>query len=181
MSSIYEKYKKEIVPAIKKEFKLKNDFEVPQIKKIVVNVGVGKFLKDSNQVKDVLKTLEIITGQKPLITKAKQSIAGFKIREGLEVGQKVTLRGKRMWSFIDKLVNASLPRVRDFHGLKLSVVDEGGNLNLGIKEHLIFPEILPEQVKNIFSLEITIVTNIKNKEMGRTLYKMMKFPFEVKE
>ena len=180
MISICEKYKKEIILEMKKEFKLKNDFEVPKIKKVVVNVGMGKFLKDSNQVADIAKTLENITGQKPLVTKAKQSIAGFKIREGLEIGQKITLRGKRMWDFIEKLVGAALPRVRDFHGIKVSSVDENGNLNIGIKEHLIFPEILPEQVKNIFGLEVTIVTDAKNREMGITLFKMMKFPFEIK-
>lgn len=180
MNSIYEKYKKEIVPEIKKEMKLKNDFEVPKIKKVVVNIGIGKFLKDSNQVVDITKTLENITGQKPLVTKARLSIAGFKIREGLEVGLKVTLRGKRMWDFIEKLVGAALPRVRDFHGLKLKSVDGNGNLNIGIKEHLIFPEILPEQVKNIFGLEVTIVTDAKSKEMGEKLFKMMKFPFEIK-
>jgi large subunit ribosomal protein L5 len=180
MTSICERYKKEIVPELKKELKLKNDFEVPKVKKVVVNVGVGKFLKDSNQIADVTKTLENITGQKPLVTKAKQSIAGFKIREGLEVGLKVTLRGKRMWYFIEKLVGAALPRVRDFHGIKISSVDGNGNLNIGIKEHLIFPEILPEQVKNIFGLEVTIVTDAKKTENGMALFRKMKFPFEIK-
>lgn len=181
MNSIYKKYKEEIIPKMKKEFDLGNDLEVPRIKKVVVNVGIGKFLKDTNQVTDITKTLEIITGQKPLMTEARKSIAGFKIREGLVVGIKVTLRGKRMWSFLEKLIGATLPRVRDFHGIKPSGVDNDGNLNIGIKEHLIFPEILPEQVKNIFGLEVTVVTNAKNKEKGMALFKMLGFPMEIKE
>lgn len=180
MSSIREKYNKEIVAQMKKKFNLSNDFEVPKIKKVVVNVGVGKFLKDSAQVEDISKTLTTITGQKPLATKSRKSIAGFKIREGLEVGLKVTLRGKRMWSFIEKLAKATLPRVRDFHGLKLSAVDAGGNLNIGIKEQIIFPEILPEEVKNIFSLEVTIVTDAHDKAKGLELFKLLGFPMEIK-
>lgn len=181
MTSIREKYQKEIIPEMKKEFGLKNVFEVPKIEKVVVNVGIGKFLKDSGQVEDVKKTLEAITGQKPLSTKARKSIAGFKTREGMEVGMKITLRGKRMWDFVEKLVNAALPRVRDFHGLKLKSVDNSGNLNIGIKDQLIFPEILPEEVKNHFSFEVTVVTNTNSKEMGDKLFRLMKFPFESKE
>ncbi|HRY82655.1 MAG TPA: 50S ribosomal protein L5 [Candidatus Moranbacteria bacterium] len=180
MNSIREKYKKEVVPQMKKEFNLSNDLEVPRIKKVVVNVGVGKFLKDSNQIEDIAKSISTITGQKPLSTKSKKSIAGFKIREGLEVGMKVTLRGERMWNFVEKLVQAALPRVKDFHGLKDSAVDASGNLNIGIKEHLIFPEILPEEVKNIFSLEVTIVTDAHDRAKGLTLFKLLGFPMEVK-
>ena len=180
MISIRENYKKEIVEKMKKELNLSNDFEVPKIKKVVVNVGIGKFLKDSAQVEDITKTLTVITGQKPLPTKAKKSIAGFKTREGLEIGMKVTLRGERMWSFIERLVKAALPRVKDFHGLKTSAVDTSGNLNIGIKEQLIFPEILPEQVKNTFSLEVTVVTDAQDRAKGLALVKSLGFPMEIK-
>lgn len=180
MASIREKYNKEVVEKMKKELNLSNDFEVPKIKKVVVNIGIGKFLKDSAQVEDITKTLAVITGQKPLPTKAKKSIAGFKTREGLEIGMKVTLRGYRMWSFIERLVRAALPRVKDFHGLKESAVDASGNLNIGIKEQLIFPEILPEQVKNTFSLEVTVVTDAQNREKGLALVKLLGFPMEIK-
>ena len=160
------------------EFGLKNRFEVPRIEKAVVNVGIGKHLKDSNMVKDIVETLTVITGQKPVMTKSRKSIAGFKTREGLEIGVKVTLRGKRMWDFIEKLVNAAIPRIRDFHGVKKTSVDENGNFNLGIKEQLIFPEILPEHVKNIFSLQVNISTDAKSKEKGISLFRILGFPIE---
>ncbi len=179
MQSIREKYNKTVVPELKKQFKLKNSFEVPKIKKTVVNVGVGKFLNDSAMIADILKSIETITAQKPLQTKARKSIAGFKIREGLEVGIKVTLRGQRMWDFIERMVGAALPRVKDFHGIKLSAVDSDGNLNIGIKEHMIFPEILPEQVKNVFPFQVTIVTSAKSKEEGMALFRALGFPMEV--
>ncbi len=179
MQSIHEKYNKIAVAEMKKQFKLTNDFEVPRIKKAVVNIGVGKFLNDNAKVDDIFKALEIITGQKPLKTKARKSIAGFKIREGLEVGMKVTLRGTRMWDFIERMVSAALPRVKDFHGIELSAVDTEGNLNIGIKEHLIFPEILPEQVKNIFPFQVTIVTSAKSKEEGLALFRVLGFPIKV--
>ena len=180
MMNIREKYNKEVVSVLKKQLGLANDLEVPKIKKVVVNVGIGKFIKDSAQVEDVFKSLETITGQKPIKTKARLSIAGFKIREGLEVGMKVTIRGKRMWNFLDRFVGASLPRVKDFNGIKKSSVDSNGNLNMGIKEHLIFPEILPEEVKNIFPLEVTVVTDAKNNKEGLELFKLLGFPFEKK-
>lgn len=178
MQSVHEKYNKIAIAEMEKQFKLKNAFEVPRISKVVVNVGIGKFLNDSAKVADIFKSLEVITGQKPLNTKSRKSIAGFKIREGLEVGMKVTLRGKRMWDFIERTVGAALPRVKDFHGITLSSVDVDGNLNIGIKEHLIFPEILPEQVKNVFSFQVTIVTTAKNKEEGLALFRILGFPFE---
>lgn len=180
MQSIREKYNKVAIAEMKKQFKLKNVFEVPRIEKVVVNIGIGKFLNDSAKVADIFKSLEVITAQKPLKTKARKSIAGFKTREGLEVGMKVTLRGRRMWDFIERTVGAALPRVKDFHGIKLSSVDADGNLNIGIKEHLIFPEILPEQVKNIFPFQITIATTAKNREEGLTLFRLLGFPLETK-
>ncbi|MDR3559601.1 MAG: 50S ribosomal protein L5 [Candidatus Pacebacteria bacterium] len=178
MTSIREKYNKTAIAEMEKEFKLGNVFEVPRIEKVVVNVGIGKFLKDSGIVDDVAKSLTSITGQKPMATQAKKSIAGFKIREGLEVGMKVTMRGRRMWDFIERLVAAALPRVRDFHGIKATAVDQNGNLNIGIREHLIFPEILPEYVKTTFPLEVTVVTNAGNREKGLKLFQLLGFPME---
>jgi large subunit ribosomal protein L5 len=177
-TSVREKYNKEAVLEIKEQFGLKNNLEVPKIEKAIVNIGIGKFLKDSAQVKDIEDALKEITGQAPLKTKSRKSIAGFKIREGLEVGFKVTMRGRRMWDFLERLVGAAVPRIRDFRGLKESSVDESGNLNIGIKEHLIFPEIAPEKVKNIFSLQVTVVTNAKNREKGLALFRKLGFPIE---
>jgi large subunit ribosomal protein L5 len=176
MISIHEKYNSEVIAQMKSKFKLGNDLEVPRIMKVVVNAGVGKYLKDSSQTDEVSRWITAITGQKPLLTKARHSIAGFKIREGLEVGMKVTLRGRRMWNFIARLVQSALPRVRDFQGLKNSAVDSKGNLNIGIKEHLIFPEVVPEQVKNIFSFQVTIVTNAENSQKGTELFRLLGFP-----
>jgi len=176
MSILKEKYNTEVIAEMKKKFGLKNALQVPHIEKVVVNIGIGKFIKDANLVKDVTATITTITGQKPLTTKARQSIAGFKIREGLEVGLKVTLRGRRMWDFLDRLVGAAIPRIRDFQGIKASSVDGSGNLNIGIKEHVIFPEILPENVKNMASLQVTVVTDAKNREKGMELFRLLKFP-----
>jgi large subunit ribosomal protein L5 len=174
--TIKELYNKEAVAEMKKKFGFKNNMQVPRIEKVVVNVGIGKFIKDANLVKDVTATVTMITGQKPLTTKARKSIAGFKIREGLEVGSKVTLRGRRMWDFLDRLVGGAIPRIRDFQGIKESAVDGSGNLNIGIKEHVIFPEILPENVKNMIGLQVTVVTNAKNREKGLELFRLLKFP-----
>ena len=161
---------------MKPSFNLSNSLAVPKIMKVVVNAGIGKYLKDSSQVDEVSKWIAAITGQKVMLTKARHSIAGFKIREGLEVGMKVTLRGKRMWNFIERLVQSALPRVRDFQGLKITAVDNEGNLNIGIKEQLIFPEVVPEQVKTIFSFQVTVVTDAKNKEKGIELFRLLGFP-----
>lgn len=176
--SIREKYREEAVSRLMKEFSLKNVCEVPRIEKAVVNVGIGKHLKDANMVKDIVETLTAITGQKPVMTKSRKSIAGFKTREGLEIGVKVTLRGRRMWDFIDKLVNAAIPRIRDFHGVKKTSVDENGNFNLGIKEQLIFPEIMPENVRNVFSLQVNVSTTACGKEKGLAMFRMLGFPIE---
>jgi len=180
MNSLKEKYNKEVVAKMKEQFKLTNNFEVPKIEKVVVNVGIGKFLKDSNMVSDIEESIKVITGQKPVLTKSRKSIAGFKIREGLEVGIRVTIRGQRKWDFLEKLVGAAIPRVRDFQGIKKSSVDSSGNLNIGIKEHLIFPEILPEKVKNVFGLQVTVVTDAKDQEKGMALFRMLGFPIENK-
>jgi large subunit ribosomal protein L5 len=176
--SIKEKYNKEVVSKMKELFGFKSNLQVPRIEKLVVNVGIGKFIKDSALVEDVKKTLTAIAGQKPVMVQAKKSIAGFKIREGQEVGMKVTLRGKRKWDFIEKLVSVAIPRVRDFQGIKESAVDAGGNFNLGIKEHIIFPEIMPESVKNIIGLQVNITTTAKNREEGLALFRLMGFPLK---
>jgi large subunit ribosomal protein L5 len=174
--SIKEQYNKKVVPEMKKIFGWKNNLEVPRIKKIIVNVGIGKYLKDANLVKEVAEAVSQITGQKPLMTKSRKSIAGFKIREGLEIGMKTTLRGKRMWDFLERLVGAAVPRIRDFQGIKKSAIDSGGNLNIGIKEHMVFPEINPESVKSTISLQINVVTDAKDREKALELFGLMKFP-----
>lgn len=176
MANIREKYNKKVVAEMKEQFGFKSALQVPRIEKVVINVGIGKFIKDSALVEDVKKTIVAIAGQKPVMAQAKKSIAGFKIREGQEVGIKATLRGKRKWDFIEKLVGAAIPRVRDFQGIKESAVDAGGNFNLGIKEHIIFPEISPESVKNMIGLQINIVTTAKNREEGLALFRAMGFP-----
>ena len=174
--SIKEKYSKEAIQTMKEKFGFKNALQVPRIQKVVVNTGIGKFIKDSNMIKDIVASVEIITGQKAILTKSRLSIAGFKIREGLEVGVKVTLRGHRMWEFLDRLVGASIPRIKDFQGIKDSSVDSNGNLNIGLKEHVIFPEIMAENVKNIFGLQVIVVTNAKNREEGLELFRILGFP-----
>jgi len=178
--SIKEKYSKEVREALKEKFGFKNVFQVPQIKKVVVNAGIGKFINDSNIVKDIVASLETITGQKAILTKSRKSIAGFKIREDLEVGVKITLRGKRMWEFLDRLIGASIPRIKDFQGIKNSSVDANGNLNIGLKEQIIFPEVAAEDVKNIFSFQIVVVTDASNKEEGLELFKKLGFPIVIK-
>lgn len=179
--TIKDRYNKEAIAELKKIFNFKNSLQVPRISRVVVNVGTGKFLKDANIIKEIVDAVQLITGQKPVLTKAKKSIAGFKIREGLEVGIKVTMRGRRKWDFIERLVAAAIPRIRDFQGIKKSAIDESGNFNLGIKEHMIFPEILPENVKTIFSLQVNIVTTAKNHKEGLELFKTLKFPIKISE
>lgn len=174
--SIKEKYSKEVIQEMKKKFDFKNALQVPRIQKVVVNAGIGKFIKDSNMIKDIVASIETITGQKAMLTKSRLSIAGFKIREGLEVGVKVTLRGRRMWEFLDRVVGASIPRIKDFQGIKESSVDSNGNLNIGLREHIIFPEIQAENVKNVFGLQIVVVTNAKNREEGLELFRVLGFP-----
>lgn len=176
--SIKEKYNKAAAELMEK-LGMKNRMQVPRVKKAVVNVGIGKFTKDKNQVDEIKESIRLITGQAPLLTKAKKSISGFKVRQGMEVGMKVTLRGTRMWNFIERLVTAAIPRIKDFQGLSASNVDDKGNLNIGLKEHMIFPEIVPEQVKNIFGFQITIVTTAENKEQGLELFKALGFPIKM--
>jgi len=175
------KYAENAVAKLKKEFGYTNVLAIPKIEKVIVNVGIGRLEKEKEKIKDIVETIKIITGQAPAMTKARKSISGFKVREGSVVGVKVTLRGKRMWDFIDRLVNIAYPRTRDFQGIKLSSVGDQGDLNLGIKEQIVFPEISPEEVNNIFSLQVNVKTTAKSKKEGETLFRALRFPLKDKE
>jgi large subunit ribosomal protein L5 len=178
MSKLKEKYKKEVIAEMKKQFGFKNALQVPRIEKIVINSGIGKFANDNALVKEAADSLTMIAGQKTVLTDSKNSIAGFKIRKGLKIGVKATLRGKRMWDFLEKLIGASIPRIRDFQGIKETAIDERGNLNIGIKEHMVFPEIMPENVKRTISLQVNVVTTGKKRAESLALFKLLKFPIK---
>ena len=178
MSRIKEKYNKVVLPVLKEKFGYKNNLAIPRIEKVVINVGTGHGLKDAKFNDVVEYTLQRITGQKPVKTTAKKSISNFKIREGLVVGMMVTLRGKRRDDFIDKLINITLPRVRDFRGLSPKSVDPQGNLNIGFSEHIAFPEIKSDEVEKIHGLQVSVVTTAKTKEEGLELLKLLGFPFQ---
>lgn len=174
-----EKYIKEAIPAMKERFGYKNDMAVPKIEKAVVNIGIGSSaLRDEKFQEMVSKDLALITGQKPVPTIAKKAIANFKTRKGMVVGLKVTLRGRKMFDFLFRLINIVLPRTRDFRGLESKSVDGGGNLTIGIKEHIIFPEVSSESISKIFGLEVTIVTNAKNRDEALELFKLLGFPIK---
>lgn len=173
-----EKYSKVASVEMKKKFGYKSAMAVPRIRKAVVNVGIGKFIKEGEKVEEVVSSIAAITGQKPVKTRARKAISGFKVREGMEIGVKVTLRGARMWQFIDRLISATLPRTRDFQGINRRAVDNRGNLNIGIKEHIIFPEISPEKVKNVFGLQVTISTDADSQKEGLELFKLLGFPIK---
>ncbi|MGK2849162.1 MAG: 50S ribosomal protein L5 [Minisyncoccota bacterium] len=174
-------YTEQVIPALAQELGIKNRMAIPRLGKIVINVGTGKILKDAKRVEDVIASLEAMTGQKVIQTRARKAIAGFKTREGLEVGARVTLHGKKMWDFLDRLIHISLPRVRDFQGIPKSAIDQYGNCNLGIKEHLVFPEIVPEKVQHIFSFQVNIVTTAKNKQEGEALFRLLGLPLQKEE
>ncbi|MEK7181593.1 MAG: 50S ribosomal protein L5 [Patescibacteria group bacterium] len=174
-------YTDKAVPGMKKDLGIKNPMALPRVAKIVVNAGIGKVLKDTKRVEEMVTSLEAITGQKIVMTQAKKAIAGFKIREGLEVGMRTTLHGERMWDFLDRLLHIALPRVRDFQGLSASIIDQSGNCNIGIKEHMVFPEIVPEKVQHMFSFQINIVTTAKNKKEGEALFRFLGLPLQVEE
>ncbi len=176
--TIQEKYKKHIIPELKEKFGYKNALEAPRLIKAVVNVGFGRHVKEKSYIDNVVDGLKRITGQKPVLTKAKKSISSFKIREGMVIGACVTLRGPRMHDFVDKLINISFPRVRDFRGLNEKAVDRAGNLTVGFREHLPFPEIKADEVENIFGLEICLATTAKTREEGLELFRQMGFPFK---
>lgn len=166
--------------SLKDELKLKSIEEVPRITKVSVNVGVGMAVKDSNYLEKVATDLTLITGQKPAVRKARKSIASFKLREGMPIGLSVTLRGKRMYDFINKLVNIALPRVRDFQGISIKSFDGEGNYTIGIQEHIVFPEIVLDNVEKTFGLSVTIVTNASNDKIAKQLLDKLNFPFKEK-
>lgn len=178
MQRIQEQYKKKVIPALKEKFHYKNVSSIPRVSKVVVNVGTGKITKDTKLMERIEKDLAKITGQKPSVRAAKKSIAGFKLREGVPVGYAVTLRGTRMYDFIDRLISIALPRSRDFQGLSPKSFDAAGNMSIGIRESNIFPEVTYETLKDIFGLEITVVTNAGSKEAGLELLKLMGFPIK---
>jgi len=184
MLRLPEKYQKEVIPSMQEKFGYKNNMAVPKIEKVIVNTGFGRLVsgKTSDEQKKIvdfiLDDLALITGQKPILTQAKKSISGFKIQKGSFVGAMVTLRGKRMYDFLERLIQIALPRCRDFQGLEPNSIDKKGNLTIGIQEHIAFPEILPEKAKNIFGLEITVVTNAKKREEGIKLLRLIGFPIK---
>ena len=178
MNRLKEKYEKEIVPALQKEFEYKNKLAVPRLTKITVNIGLGRSLSDSKFTDVAVDTLTRITGQKPVLTRARKSISNFKIREGMAVGAKVTLREDRMYDFLDKLMNIALPRVRDFRGVGMKTVDSHGNLNLGFPEHIVFPEIKSDEVESLHGLEVSVSTTAKTREEGVALFTMLGMPFK---
>ena len=171
------RYDDEIKARLKEELGLSNPMEVPRLAKIVVNCGVGKATQQASLLEGAVTDLRIITGQKPLITKAKKSIAGFKLREGNAIGVKVTLRGDRMWEFFDRLITLAIPRIRDFRGLDPDGFDGSGNYNFGVTEQLIFPEIDYDKVDNVRGMNITIVTTARSNEEGKALLDAFNFPF----
>lgn len=177
MNRLQEKYQTSVRTELQNKFAYKSSMQIPRIEKIVINMGVGDAVANSKVLDDAVEELTIISGQKPVITKAKKSIANFKLREGMPIGCKVTLRGERMYQFLDKLVSIALPRVRDFHGVNPNAFDGRGNYTLGVKEQLIFPEINFDQVKKVRGMDIVIVTTAPTDEEGRTLLALMGMPF----
>jgi large subunit ribosomal protein L5 len=178
VNRLKEKFVKEVTPALMSKFNYKSVMEVPKLDKIVVNMGVGDAVANAKALDNAVEELATITGQKPVVTRAKKSIAGFRLREGMPIGAKVTLRGERMYEFLDKLVSVSLPRVRDFRGISKKAFDGRGNYTLGIKEQLIFPEIDYDKVSKVRGMDIVIVTTAKTDEESRELLTQFGMPFQ---
>jgi len=173
-----ERFHQQVLARLQQELGVSNPMQVPRVEKVVVNMGVGDALKDGRMLEAAVDDLTIITGQKPVITKARKSIAGFKLREGQAIGAKVTLRGDRMWEFIDRLVAIAIPRIRDFRGLNPNAFDGHGDYTLGLTEQLIFPEIDYDKVLQVRGMDITVVTTARNDDEGRALLVALGFPFE---
>jgi large subunit ribosomal protein L5 len=178
VSRLKEHYTKEVVPALEKEFGFKNVMQVPRLEKIVINCGLGEAIQNPKLLEAAMNDIAAITGQKPKVCRARLSVAAFKLRKGMSVGCQVTLRGRRMYEFYDRLVNVALPRIRDFRGVPTKSFDGRGNFTLGVKEHIIFPEIDYDKVTQAFGMDITIVTTAKNDEQGFKLLKYMNMPFK---
>ena len=174
-------YREEIIPALTEEFGFTNPHQVPGLVKVVVNTGVGEAAKESKAIEGAVLDLSLITGQKPVVTKARKSIAQFKLREGMPIGAHVTLRGNRAWEFVDRLVNLALPRIRDFRGLSDRQFDGNGNYTFGLTEQTVFHEIDPDKIDRVRGFDITIVTTAKNDDEGRALLRALGFPFITKE
>jgi len=174
---LLEKYRQDVVPAMVQEFSYKTPMQAPRLQKIVINIGLGEAIQNAKALDAASNDVSIITGQKPVITKAKKSIAAFKVRAGMSIGVMVTLRGERMYDFFDKLVNVALPRVRDFQGLSPNSFDGRGNYSLGLREQLIFPEIEYDRIDKLRGLQVTIATSAKNDEEARRLLQLMGMPF----
>jgi large subunit ribosomal protein L5 len=172
-----QRYREEVLPALMQEFQYKNVMQVPAIKKVVVNIGAGEAIDNSKALDFAVDTLKTITGQQPIITKARQSIAGFKLREGKAIGVKVTLRGEKMWALLDRLINVALPRIRDFRGVPAKL-DGRGNYTIGLREQLIFPEIPFDSIDKVRGMEMTIVTSASTDDEGRRLLKLLGMPFQ---
>ncbi len=177
MSRLQELYSNEVVAKLKEEFGYKNVMEVPRITKITLNMGVGEALGDKKLLENAVADMEAITGQKAIVTKARKSVAAFKLREGWPIGCKVTLRRDRMWEFMDRLIDVALPRVRDFRGINGKSFDGRGNYSMGVKEQIIFPEIDYDKVDKVRGMDVTITTTAKTNEEGRALLKALQFPF----
>ncbi|MFM8961967.1 MAG: 50S ribosomal protein L5 [Actinomycetota bacterium] len=173
-----ERYKSEVTAHLQQEFNFANKMQIPTLSKVVVNMGVGEAAKDSKLIEGAIRDLTTITGQRPLVTKARKSIANFKLREGQPIGAHVTLRGDRMWEFMDRLLSVSLPRIRDFRGLSPKQFDGKGNYTFGLTEQVVFPEIEQDKVDRVRGMDITIVTTAKNDNEGRALLKALGFPFK---
>lgn len=178
MNRLKERYQNEIIPSLMSKFNYKSIMEVPKIEKIVINMGVGDAVQNSKLLDDAVEELTQIAGQRPVITRAKKSIAGFRLREGMPIGAKVTLRGERMYEFFDKLISVALPRVRDFRGISKKAFDGRGNYTLGIKEQLIFPEIDYDKVNKVRGMDIVIVTTAKTDEEAHELLSQIGMPFQ---
>jgi large subunit ribosomal protein L5 len=178
MPRLKVRFREQVLPRVQQELGLSNPMQVPRLEKVVINMGVGDALKDGRMLEAAVADLEIITGQKAVVTRARKSIAGFKLREGSAIGAKVTLRGDRMWEFIDRLVTIAIPRIRDFRGLNPNAFDGHGNYTLGLTEQLIFPEIDYDKVAKVRGMDITVVTTARNDDGGRALLVALGFPFE---
>lgn len=178
MSRLKETYKNEIVDSMMKKFGYKNAMQVPKVEKVVINMGVGEAKENAKLLEAAVKDLEIIAGQKPVVTKAKNSVANFKLREGMAIGCKVTLRGEKMYEFLDRLINLALPRVRDFRGVNPNAFDGRGNYALGVKEQLIFPEIEYDKIDKVRGMDVIIVTTAKTDEEARELLTCFNMPFQ---
>jgi len=179
-SRLYKIYKEKVIPALKAEFGYKNIMQVPKVEKVTLNIGYGRFVKDGAYIENLTNTLRVITGQNPTQNKAKKSISNFKIREGMNIGASVTLRGKRMYDFLDKMVNITLPRVKDFRGISPKSFDKQGNYSIGFKEQLAFPEVKSDAIDKTHGLQVVISTTAKNREEGLSLLKNLGFPFKDK-